>query len=89
VTGRDDALVSVTDSAGISSVPMATAVELIDAGFTARHLLPVAVQAVEHAEAALVLSVRQARADGLSWRHIGDLLGVTAQAAHQRFSKRV
>lgn len=89
MTGRDDALVSVTDSAGISAVPMTTAVELIDGGFTARHLLPVAVQAVEHAEAALVLSVRQARADGLSWRHIGDLLGVTAQAAHQRFSKRV
>lgn len=38
---------------------------------------------------ALVLAVAQARAKKMTWRQIGDLLGVSPQAAHQRFSKLV
>lgn len=78
-----------SEAAGISPVPMVTAVELLDAGFGGRHLLGVAAQAVRHAEALELLAVRQARAEGLTWEQIGGLLGVAKQSAHQRFSKRV
>jgi hypothetical protein len=33
--------------------------------------------------------VSTARAEGASWASIGEALGVTTQAAHQRFSSRV
>jgi hypothetical protein len=39
------------------------------------------------AAAALQASVEQARATGRTWQHIGDLLGVTRQAAFQRFGR--
>lgn len=32
-------------------------------------------------------TVRRAREDGLSWRQIGDSLGISAQGARQRFGK--
>lgn len=85
----DPGLVSVTDSAGISSVPMQTVCDLLDAGYSGRHSLGVAAQAVEHADRALLLAVRSARAEGLTWAQIGDLLGVTRQAAHLRFAKKM
>lgn len=83
----DDGMLSTADAAGISSVPMSTAVELLDGGFSGRHLLGVAAEAVRHAQALELLAVRQARAQNLTWQQIGDLLGVTKQAAHLRFSK--
>lgn len=90
MSGNGDALVSVTESAGVSDLPMRTFCELADSGQVGgRYLLPVAAQAAAQAERALVLAVRQARAEGVTWQAIGDLLGVTRSAAHQRFSKLV
>lgn len=90
MTGNDDALVSVTESAGVSDLPMRTFCELADTGAVGgRYLLPVAAEAAVQSERALVLAVRKARAEGVTWQAIGDLLGVTRSAAHQRFSKLV
>lgn len=75
---------------------MHNCVQVLDSpGFSAGHArgtwslaaLDYGVKAVDHAERALLLAVRQARADGHSWQLIGDHLGVTRQAAHLRFSK--
>lgn len=33
--------------------------------------------------------IRDARSQGLSWAKIGDVLGITAQSAHERFSRRL
>lgn len=41
--------------------------------------------AVEAAEAALAHAVIEARQYGETWKSIGKVLGVSAQAAHQRF----
>ncbi|WP_246846245.1 DUF3887 domain-containing protein [Humibacter ginsenosidimutans] len=41
------------------------------------------------AEGILIAAVRQARDDGASWQTIGDALGVTRQAAFQRYGKPV
>lgn len=41
------------------------------------------------AERVLVAAVQRARDDGASWQTIGDALGVTRQAAFQRFGKPV
>ena len=43
----------------------------------------------ELAEQVLKLSVRQSRDAGHTWQEIGDLLGVTRQAAFQRFGKPI
>jgi hypothetical protein len=37
------------------------------------------------ADANLRVLVAKARAEGVAWKIIGDALGVTRQAAHQRF----
>lgn len=84
---NDDALVSVTESAGLSAAPMETAIQLLDGEYSASATLGVVAQAVTHADRALTLAVRQARAQGRTWRDIGHLLGMSPQAAHQRFSK--
>jgi len=42
----------------------------------------------EH-DAELVGLVRAARAQGVSWAHIGARLGISKQAAHERFAKEV
>lgn len=69
---------------------MRTFCEFADSGVVSgQYLLPVAVKAVESAERALLLAVRQARTEGVTWRAIGDLLGTSGPAAHQRFSKLV
>lgn len=41
------------------------------------------------ATALVGLAVERARADGVSWQAIGDVLGVTRQAAFQRFGKPI
>jgi len=46
-----------------------------------------ASEAVEEADAKLRLAVRDARAAGDSWAVIGAALGVSKQAAQQRFSR--
>ena len=38
-----------------------------------------------HVEDAIHLAVVQARAEGMTWEQVGDLLGVTRQAAQQRY----
>lgn len=43
--------------------------------------------AVEMAEQVLKLCVQQSRDAGHTWQQVGDLLGVTRQAAFQRFGK--
>jgi len=41
----------------------------------------------ESAERVVIVAVQQARRDGTSWQAIGDALGVTRQAAFQRYGK--
>lgn len=41
---------------------------------------------IEYADAALVAAVERARANGRSWTEIANVLGVTRQAARQRFT---
>ncbi|WP_285039950.1 DUF3887 domain-containing protein [Plantibacter sp. lyk4-40-MEA-4] len=43
----------------------------------------------ESAERVVIAAVQQARRDGISWQAIGDALGVTRQAAFQRYGKPV
>lgn len=43
----------------------------------------------ESAERVVIAAVHQARRDGTSWQAIGDALGVTRQAAFQRYGKPV
>lgn len=43
----------------------------------------------ESAERVVIAAVQQARRDGTSWQAIGDALGVTRQAAFQRYGKPV
>ncbi len=50
------------------------------------HQLIAAAQALAHAEHHLNDAVRLARRAGASWGQIGDALGVTRQAAQQRWS---
>jgi hypothetical protein len=40
----------------------------------------------QRADAAISYYVAKARKDGRSWQEIGDALGVTRQAAHERWS---
>jgi len=87
----DDALVSVTESAGL--LPLNSDVvrlfDLLDDGDQPADAVRLAVGIAGRIDRALTLAVRQARAAGLTWEQIGDLLGVTKQAAHLRFSKVV
>lgn len=50
-------------------------------------LLHTAVRAVKVAADALDLAVDTARDHGMSWQKIGDLLGISRQAAWERFGK--
>lgn len=49
------------------------------------YLLERAVVARAHGERQVLDAVRAARAKGLSWQRIGELLGTSAQAAQQRY----
>lgn len=49
----------------------------------------VAMLAIEAAEQALVAAVAQAKASGRSWTDIANVLGVSRQAARQRFDARL
>lgn len=86
-----DALVSVTESAGLSRFrPMfGFLLDSLDAGDDARSALRQAEVLQRKLDDALLLAVRQARSEGMTWEVIGDLLGVTKSAAHQRFSKNL
>ena len=46
-----------------------------------------AARAVEDATESLRQAVRSAREAGLTWATIGEVLGVTKQAAHERFGR--
>lgn len=87
----DDALVSVTESAGLDQVSASWArlSDALDVGGSPAEAVRLAGLLAARMDRALTLSVRQARADGLTWEAIGDLLGVTKSAAHQRFSKNL
>lgn len=86
----DSGLIGVCESAGLSELPMVSVCEMLDSGAVSPvHLLPVAVQAVQQSERALLLIVRQCRASGVSWRAIGDQLGMSTQGAHQRFARLI
>lgn len=49
------------------------------------YLLQRAVIARARGERQVVEAVRSARANGISWQRIGELLGTSAQAAQQRY----
>jgi hypothetical protein len=51
--------------------------------------VPNALRACQLAEQVLKLCVQQSRDAGHTWQEIGDLLGVTRQAAFQRFGKPI
>jgi len=53
----------------------------------AEYLLRRAAIGQAESEWRLTDAVAAARAAGWSWRRIGELLGVSAQAAHQRYGK--
>jgi hypothetical protein len=50
--------------------------------------LIVAARALAQAEHDVAEAIRQARQAGASWTHVGDALGVSRQAAQQRWSAR-
>jgi len=47
-----------------------------------------ALDSVAQGEIGLAEAVAQARANGRSWARIGTTLGISKQAAHDRFAKR-
>lgn len=88
---NDDALVSVTESAGLDHVSASWSrlSDALDVGGSPAEAVRLAGQLSVRMDLALTLAVRQARAAGLTWEQIGDLLGVTKSAAHQRFSRNL
>lgn len=52
-------------------------------------LIVSAVQMRNTSEQIVVAAVQEARRDGTSWQEIGDALGVTRQAAFQRYGKHI
>jgi hypothetical protein len=51
-----------------------------------RRAIDEAATAVERAERLLFEAVDEARRAGATWQEIGDLFGVSRQAAHERWS---
>ncbi|MEH3131717.1 MAG: DUF3887 domain-containing protein [Mycolicibacterium neoaurum] len=49
----------------------------------------IAREVKDDAESLLVAAVQQARAAGHTWQQVGDVLGITRQAAFQRFGKPI
>lgn len=47
-----------------------------------------ALDSVARGETSLAAAVTQARANGRSWARIGTTLGISKQAAHDRFANR-
>lgn len=86
-----DALVSVTESAGLDHVgaQWVRLSDALDVGGSPAEAVRIAGTLASRIDTALLLAVRQARAGGLTWQQIGDLLGVTKQAAHLRFAGRM
>jgi hypothetical protein len=52
------------------------------------HQIRVAIEEVAEARSRLEATVREARAEGLSWAAIGEAMGISRQAAQKRFSMR-
>ena len=73
--------VTVTDDAGIAD---AVVVEVQDAADL--RSIAILVDRLADDEADLRAAVAQARTNGKSWGQIGVALGVSRQAAHERFS---
>lgn len=48
-----------------------------------------ATQAARRGSVQQAMAVKQARSQGVSWRELGELFGVSAQAAHNRWSSFV
>lgn len=71
------------------SPPASVARWLAEPHRKARRDLADAVQAQREAEAWLVACVRQARAAGLSWAAVGEVLGVTGEGARKRWARVV
>lgn len=88
-----DGLVSITESAGVSGSTYGTLLYLLDSAPTGHRSLSATfgqLAAVKRdVERLELLTVRQARASGMTWQQIGDLLGVTRQSAHLRFRHQV
>ena len=55
---------------------------------TLGHALTAAITVRNTADAYLVELVAMARAEGATWAEIGTALGVSTQAAHQRYGRR-
>jgi hypothetical protein len=53
------------------------------------YLVQRAVIARARSEQALLDAVTTARANGMTWQRLGELLGTSAQAAHQRYGALV
>ena len=89
----EDALVSTTSAAGLSADRLFELLQLLDHDDwtldTAHDALRRSVTARRIADEAQVLAVRRARALGVSWKDIGESLGVSAAGAHSRLAGRV
>lgn len=83
----EDSLVTPSQASGLSARPLREVLRLCDENPGHLEAIRVGVLAVDHAERALLLAVRQARAAGRTWEAIGCALGVSTSGAHQRFSK--
>lgn len=89
----DDSLISVTTVSGLDTLQK-------NAELTCRNLdgggyggalgaLRYASILERQASNALLAAVLLARSEGMTWRHIGQMIGTTPQAAHARFAKLI
>lgn len=60
-----------------------------DEAAVAEHLLRRAAVDRARSERQITEAVGRARRDGLAWRQIGEALGITAQAAQQKYAARL
>ena len=89
----DDALVSTSEAAGLSTDSLTQLLELLDRETStlsqAADAVRLSVVARNMADEAQVLAVRRARLLGATWGQIGDMLGVSGAGAHSRLARRV
>lgn len=83
--------ITVTTEAARSSAAKAEACaraldKALDDG-DARTIIAAAVEVKSTADSALAAAIRAARAHGATWQLVGDALGITRQAAFQRFGR--
>jgi Protein of unknown function (DUF3887) len=87
--GDSSSLTSLSGQLAEESTRLAGAVSSPPASPSYLDLIRSAKDTAELAEQVLKLCVQQSRDAGHTWQEIGDLLGVTRQAAFQRFGKPV